>query len=40
MPTDRISKLLGDIHLLDPERLELVQALRKSILGLDPAIST
>ena len=39
MPTDRISKLLEDIRLLDPERFELVQALRKSILGLDSPIS-
>lgn len=39
MPTDRISKLLDDIRLLDPARFELVQALRKIILGLDSSIS-
>ena len=39
MPTDRISRLLEDIRLLDPERFELVQALRKIILGLDSSIS-
>jgi len=39
MPADRISKLLEDIRLLDPERFELVQALRKIILGVAPSIS-
>ena len=39
MPTERISKLLEDLRLLDPERYELVQALRKIILALDPSIS-
>ncbi|WP_180132065.1 DUF1801 domain-containing protein [Rhodoferax sp. BLA1] len=39
MPTDRISKLLEDIRALDPERFELVQALRHIILGLDSSIS-
>lgn len=39
MPADRISKLLEDIRLLDSERFELVQALRKIILGLDSSVS-
>lgn len=39
MPADRISKLLEDIRLLGPERFELVQALRKIILGLAPSIA-
>lgn len=39
MPADRISKLLEDIRLLDSERFELVQALRKIILGLASSIS-
>ncbi|MBP6189626.1 MAG: DUF1801 domain-containing protein [Azonexus sp.] len=39
MPTDRISKLLDDIRLLDSERFEFVQALREIILGLDSSIS-
>lgn len=39
MPADCISKLLEDIRLLDPERFELVQALRKIILGLAPSLS-
>lgn len=39
MPTDRISKLLEDIRLLDPERFELVQQLRQTILGLSPALT-
>lgn len=39
MPTDRISKLLDDIHLLGEDRFELVQTLRKMILGLDSSIS-
>jgi hypothetical protein len=39
MTSDRISKFLDDIRLLDPERFELVQALRKIILGLDSSIS-
>ena len=39
MANDRISKLLEDIRLLDPERFEFVQALRKIILGLDPSVS-
>ena len=39
MPADRISKLLEDIRLLDPERFELVQTLRKIVLGLDSTIS-
>jgi len=39
MHSDRISKLLDDIRLLDSERFEFVQALREIILGLDPAIS-
>lgn len=39
MPTERISKLLDDIRLLDAGRFELVQALRGIILDLDPSIS-
>lgn len=39
MPANRIAKLLDDILLLDPERFELVQALRKTILGLDSSIT-
>lgn len=39
MPADRISKLLEDIRLLDPERFALVQALREIILGLDSSVS-
>lgn len=39
MANDRISKLLEDIRLLDPERFELVQALRKIIHGLDASIT-
>ena len=39
MPADRISKLLDDIRLIDPERFELAQALRKIILGLDSSIT-
>lgn len=39
MPADRISKLLEDIRLLDPERFELVQALRRIVLELAPSIS-
>jgi hypothetical protein len=39
MTNDRISKLLEDIRLLDPERFEFVQALRKIIRGLDSSIS-
>lgn len=35
MPDNRVTKLLEDIRLLDPERFELVQALREIILGLD-----
>lgn len=39
MPTDRISKLLEDIRLLNADRFALVQALRETILGLDAAIA-
>lgn len=39
MSADRISKLLDDIRLVDFERFELVQALRKIILDLDSSIS-
>jgi len=39
MSTDRISKLLDDIRLLDSGRLEFVQALREIILGLDSSIT-
>lgn len=39
MPADRIAKLLDDIRLIDPERFELVQALRKIILGLESSIT-
>lgn len=39
MTTERISKFLEDIRILDPERFELVQALRKLILSLAPTIS-
>ena len=39
MPTNRISKLLEDICALDPERFELVQALRELILGVSPSVS-
>jgi len=39
MPGDRISKLLEDIRLLDPERFELVQTLREHILGINSSVS-
>ena len=39
MPAERISKLLEDIRLLNPEHFELVQTLRKIVLGLDSTIS-
>ena len=39
MSTDRISKLLEDIRLLNPYRFELVQELREIILGLDASVS-
>lgn len=39
MPDNRITKLLDDIRLLDPERFELVQALREIILGLESSVS-
>lgn len=39
MTTDRIEKLLEDIRLLDEERFELVQSLRKLVLGLDASVS-
>ncbi|MDO9599087.1 MAG: DUF1801 domain-containing protein [Azoarcus sp.] len=39
MPTDRISRLLEDLRLLDSGRFELVQALREIILGLDASVS-
>jgi hypothetical protein len=39
MTAERISKLLEDIRLLDSERFELVQALRKLVLGVAPSIS-
>lgn len=39
MPTQRLRKLLADIRSLDEGRFELVQALRKLVLGLDPAIT-
>ena len=39
MPANRISKLLEDILALDPERFELVQALREIIVGLSPSVS-
>lgn len=39
MTTDRVEKLLEDIRLLDEERFELVQALRKLVLGLDASVS-
>lgn len=39
MVTERISKLLEDIRLLDQGRFELVQSLREIILGLAPSIS-
>jgi hypothetical protein len=39
MSADRISKLLEDIRLLDPDRFELVQALREIIPGLDSSVS-
>ncbi|MDD2988233.1 MAG: DUF1801 domain-containing protein [Zoogloea sp.] len=39
MPSDRISRLLDDIRHLDAGHFELVQALRETILGLDPSIS-
>lgn len=39
MTAERISKLLEDIRLLDPERFELVQALREIVLGLDSTIT-
>ena len=39
MSSDRISKLLEDIRLLDQSRFELVQSLREVILGLAPSVS-
>lgn len=39
MPTDRISKFLEDMRLLDPVRFDLVQSLRKIILGFSPSIT-
>lgn len=39
MSADRISKLLEDIRLRNPDRFELVQALREIILGLDSSVS-
>ena len=39
MSDSRITKLLNDLRFLDPERYELVQALRKIILGLDSSIT-
>ena len=39
MSADRIPQLLEAIRLLDPERFELVQALRELILDLDSSIS-
>ena len=39
MPTDRISKLFEDNRFLDQARFELVQVLRKTILGLNFPIS-
>jgi len=39
MTTDRVEKLLEDIRLFDEERFELVQALRKLVLGLDASVS-
>ena len=39
MPENRVAKLLDDIRLLDPERFELVQALRKTVLELDASIT-
>jgi hypothetical protein len=39
MPTDRISKLLEDIRLLDRARFQLVQSLREIVLSLAPSIS-
>ncbi|MFN3985832.1 MAG: DUF1801 domain-containing protein [Rhodocyclaceae bacterium] len=39
MPTDRVTQLLEDIRLLDPERFELVQTLRNIVLGLDAWIT-
>jgi hypothetical protein len=39
MSADRVPKLLEDIRLLDPERFELIQALRRIILGLNSTIS-
>lgn len=38
MATDRISKLLEDIRLLDQSRFELVQSLREIIQDLAPSI--
>lgn len=39
MSTDRISRLLDDIRLLDAARFELVESLRGIILGLAPTIT-
>ncbi|MFZ2266819.1 MAG: DUF1801 domain-containing protein [Azonexus sp.] len=39
MTTDRLTRLLEDIRLLDEERYQLVQALRQTILGLDTGVS-
>ena len=39
MPADRISKLLEDIRLMNPERFELVRTLRETIFSLAPSVS-
>ena len=38
MSSDRVAKLLEDLRLLDENRFELVQAVRKLVLGLDASI--
>lgn len=39
MTNQRITALLDDLRLLDPQRYELVQALRKQILDLDSSVT-
>lgn len=39
MTTDRVSKLLDDIRMLDEQRFQLVQVLRQMVLDLNPTIS-
>lgn len=39
MPSERVSRWLEDLQLLDHERFALVQALREMILGLDSSVT-